>query len=775
MSGTANADYLTGMSYGGGGDIINGLGGADNIDGGMGNDKITGGDGDDYIYGGDGDDTLSGNAGNDNVIGGLGNDTIVYDTGLDVFSDYGGTDTISIANAAVTAANMVLRRNISSQDLDIVLNGVHAFTIQNQFYQDQGFETIKFSNGTTFNLLNVQYTLTGTSGDDSIYGISYGGNPNDIINGGGGNDYIYGYQGNDTLDGGAGVDRLDGGMGDDTYKVSLNSGIDTITDESGVDTIQFGSGFNKANMTLQRDTSNVNNLNILFGGKIAVVVESHFLQGGLLETLKFSDNSTYDLTAVSFSQNGTASSETLQGYDGVDVLKGNGGNDSIYAYAGNDTLEGGSGSDYLYGGAGNDTYVFGTGFGTTDPYSYDYVYEESGQGADTVKFTTLKSTDVYSWSDWNGFYIQSKTNVNDIVLIYSSMSNNGHDIGSRFEKVTFADNVTWAVSSGLMVQDSDDGRMIHGSSLNDTFKGNGGNDYIYAYAGNDILDGGSGADYLEGGSGDDTYVFNIGGGLDYISDASGMDTLKLGAGYTTENISLVDYSSYDTKIIGSAGVDEVQISNQLYTGATDQVEKLAFSDGFVADLLSYKSWIWGSTAAQTTAGTANADTIFGRGGNDTINGAAGNDALHGGSGNDTVRGGDGNDLVHGGIGNDSLYGDAGNDTLYGDDGLDNLWGGTGADTFMFLKETAFKNIDVINDFSKTQLDKINISNLLQGYDPLTKSITDFVQITTSGADSILKIDADGGANGFVQIATIKGVTGLTDEAALVASGNLIAA
>lgn len=53
------------------------------------------------------------------------------------------------------------------------------------------------------------------------------------------------------------------------------------------------------------------------------------------------------------------------------------------------------------------------------------------------------------------------------------------------------------------------------------------------------------------------------------------------------------------------------------------------------------------------------------------------------------------------------------------------------------------------------------------------AITDFVQITTSGSHSILSIDADGGANSFVQIASIIGVTGLTDEAALVSSGNLV--
>lgn len=68
-----------------------------------------------------------------------------------------------------------------------------------------------------------------------------------------------------------------------------------------------------------------------------------------------------------------------------------------------------------------------------------------------------------------------------------------------------------------------------------------------------------------------------------------------------------------------------------------------------------------------------------------------------------------------------------------------------------------------------------MSGLLGLYDPLTDAITDFVQITTSGSNSSLFVDRDGLASiyGFTQIATISGVTGLADEAALVSSGNLI--
>ena len=624
LNGTALADTLYGTAYGSGADKLNGFGGDDTIFAGMANDIVTGGDGNDSIYGDVGDDTLSGNAGDDYISAGAGNDTVIYESGLDRLLDGGGVDIISIANSAITAENLTLRRTVgNSSNLDILLNGTHAFTIQGQFNQDQGFETIKFTNGTTFNLTNVQYTSTGTSGNDYLYGISYGGNPNDIMNGGAGDDTLYGYEGNDTLDGGMGANRLNGGNGNDIYKVSLNEGADTITDGSGTDVVQFGAGFSKTNMTVQRDAYN---LNILFGGVLVVTADGHFRQGGLMETLKFSDNSTYSLVSLSLALTGTENADTLLGHDAIDNIKGNGGNDQIWAYGGNDTLDGGSGYDYLYGGLGDDTYVFGAGFG-----------------------------------------------------------------------------------------------------------------------------------------------------FDNVSDDAGADTLKLGVGMTTENISVSDYGYYDTKIIATAGVNEIQISSQRYTEGINAIETLQFADGFKANLLTYNNWIWGSTSAQTTNGTTNADTVFGRGGNDTIIGNAGNDALHGGSGNDMVKGVDGNDLINGGIGNDTLYGDAGNDIIYGDDGLDKLYGGAGGDTFVFFKETAFKNIDIIYDFKKADLDKINIADLLQGYNPLTKVITDFVQISNSGANSIVKVDVDGGANNFVQVATINGVTGLTDEAALMKSGNLITA
>ncbi len=127
-----------------------------------------------------------------------------------------------------------------------------------------------------------------------------------------------------------------------------------------------------------------------------------------------------------------------------------------------------------------------------------------------------------------------------------------------------------------------------------------------------------------------------------------------------------------------------------------------------------------------------------------------------------------------------LHGGAGNDILYGDDGLDTLYGGSGADTFLFEATESFNNIDVVKDFSiANDNDVLDISDILDAtaYNRGVDLITNWVEITTSGSDSVVKIDRDGigGTYSMRQIATLQGFTGLTDEAALVSSGNLIAA
>ena len=126
-------------------------------------------------------------------------------------------------------------------------------------------------------------------------------------------------------------------------------------------------------------------------------------------------------------------------------------------------------------------------------------------------------------------------------------------------------------------------------------------------------------------------------------------------------------------------------------------------------------------------------------------------------------------------GGDTIMAGGGGDALYGGSGMDELYGEGGADTFMFEAISAFTAIDNVRDFSLADGDMLDISDILEGFytNPIAQAITDFVQITDNGTNSFLAVDADGGADNFVQIATLYGQTGLTDEDGLETAGTLI--
>lgn len=166
------------------------------------------------------------------------------------------------------------------------------------------------------------------------------------------------------------------------------------------------------------------------------------------------------------------------------------------------------------------------------------------------------------------------------------------------------------------------------------------------------------------------------------------------------------------------------------------------------------------TTAQNTGG-AGSDTISlvenitGSNYNDTLTGNTGSNTLHGGGGHDTLMGGNGNDV---------LYGDIGNDVLYGQGG---------SDTFAFHAGDVGSWSDTVADFNLFEGDILDIADILDSFDPLMHLITDYVEITDDGFNSYLKVDVDGGADNFVQIAQLNNVTGLTDEEALYNNGTLI--
>ncbi|MEZ0225576.1 MAG: M10 family metallopeptidase C-terminal domain-containing protein [Alphaproteobacteria bacterium] len=343
---------------------------------------------------------------------------------------------------------------------------------------------------------------------------------------------------------------------------------------------------------------------------------------------------------------------------------------------------------------------------------------------------------------------------------------------------------------------------IYDNAANNFIQGNGGNDKIYGGAGNDIFDGGLGTDTIVYAANSSAFTFDFTDALAIIATSLfGTDTLK-----NLENFTFSD-GTFTLAQLQAAGGG----TGGGGTGGT------------------------GGSGDLVLNGTAGIDTLTGDAGNDTLNGLGGNDLLYGMDGNDVLNGGLNADKMYGGFGDDTYYvdnssdrtyelggidsvhsaishtlaaglenlilegtaykgsgnsvansltgndygnqllGAGGNDLLDGGAGYDLLTGGNGADTFVFHADTAYANPDKVTDFRWAQGDALDISDLLTGYDPLSDALTDFVQITTVGRNSVLSVDQDGAGTsfGFAQVATISSVTGLTNEDALAAAGNLI--
>lgn len=811
-----------------GNDTLNGTSGRDDIDGDYGDDVLNGGADNDTLNGQGDDDILTGGTGNDYIKGGSGDDAYVYNLGdgYDTYTESSSnTGDKILFGAGIDSGDITLVRALNNTDLMIEIDTgtqMGLIVIEDQFNYAAGgghIETIEFYDTSTIDLGTINFTLTGTSGNDVLRPVKwgggtvdtiYGGDGHDDIEGHDGNDTLYGEDGNDEIDGGDGVDTIYGGNDDDT--ISGGYGNDLIYDGAGNDwvsggldndTYYFGGGHDTyvggqtETIILPSGFTSGSTLYYKFGSDMQIVLDANnsiyvpnYATAGF--TVVFDGGPSVLLTSVSpivqgdsgnNTLNGTNNADTLYGNGGDDWVKGNDGNDFLYGGTGDDELEGGYGNDWLEGGAGDDRLeggfnddimVFTSG--------HDEIYDLGG--SDEIRF-------IEGWTAEDLTFARYLADTADLVIEINEANSiyviDHFTSGRKLETIRFADNstidmqgigyTTHGTSAGETIYGYIYGGngtdIIYGYGGNDTIYGRAGNDIIYGGDGNDtivgdegddIIDGGAGDDHLTGHSGNDTFIYTA--GLDTIVDMhGGTDKLVMGEGIDVNAISFTNTGSYSMTIIVDSAVDEVYMYNIRHPNANYKVETIEFADGFKTSLPDFASWVWGTSGNDLIAYSSADDTIVGLAGNDEITAGAGNDDVHGGAGDDNIEGQDGDDLLHGG---------GGDDILYGGDGLDTLFGGAGEDTFVFESASAFNDIDVISDFSLAD-DAIDLSDLLSGYDPMTDVITDFIEMTTSGSDTVLKVDMDGtgGTYSLTQIATLSGVTGLTDEAALVTNGNLI--
>ena len=100
--------------------------------------------------------------------------------------------------------------------------------------------------------------------------------------------------------------------------------------------------------------------------------------------------------------------------------------------------------------------------------------------------------------------------------------------------------------------------------------------------------------------------------------------------------------------------------------------------------------------------------------------------------------------------------------MSGGAGTDTLNGTVGQDIFLFETTTA-GTIDTITGYDRTDLDKLDIADLLTGYVAGTSDDDVFARFVDTGANLDLEVDRDGAAGGFAfaKVATLTGAGGAT--------------
>ncbi|MBK9586455.1 MAG: tandem-95 repeat protein [Alphaproteobacteria bacterium] len=696
--------------------------------------------------------------------------------GVDYATMYIPGGTVATIDLKVQHAALSFIRN--GTDGDDSLNGTAA---ANVIDGRDGSDTIYGAAGRDF--------ITGGTGDDTIYADDAAGTDDDETHGGSGDDTIYAYGGADSLHGMGGNDGLFGGTDSDLYLYdSVADGHDVITDESGLlDTILLGPSIVAADVVLENIGTD---LKISFVGhpeaSITIIGQSAG-NGGRVEKLQFADGTSIDLATL------TNHAPVTQD-DIFDIVEGDSIQGNVFADNGNGadsdpdgdnlsltaaTLTTANGGTVTLLADGNFTYQPAAGFTGADTFTYTALDGLGGATPGTVTvniagniapdakddlFATNEDTLVSGYlladngngadSDGNGdaLVVQAVTKptaAGGTVVILA----NGNFTYTPKANYHGQDSFTYSVSDGHGGTDTATA-LIAVTSVNDAPDAK--NDYfsravIHKTTGNLLVSNGSGADYdIDGDAlsvNGTSFVTAKGASVRIFTN--GDFTYKALDGYTGVGQDSFTYTLKD----GKGGLDTA-IATLNFSAATGS--------------------IIGTSAKQDLYGTTLSDRIFGMGGDDSITGGGASDFLYGDDGADKLFGDAGNDQLFGGAGNDKIVGGTGNDTLVGGRGIDELKGEGGADIYRFTNVTAGE-VDLVRSFKLSEGDKIDLSQILEGYDAATSAITDFVMIANSGVNSTLSVDINGAVGGasFIQIATIEGVTGLTDEAALLTGGKLL--
>lgn len=682
----------------------------------------------DTIIGDAGNDTINGLAGNDELFGAGGDDSLRGGEGDDQLH---GGDGFNAALFSGVYSNYVFAGN--TIDDTVGNDGTDTFfNIQRFKFFDGTYENGVFTPSSTNDTLTATAAadvLDGGAGSDTAdYSGSNAAVSIDLLNGTASSGYargdsllsienLIGSAYGDTLADGIGNSALSGGLGGDTY--IYRGGLDAVTDTGGADTMVL------ANASVQSTTFVFSGNDLVItvnAGTNEVRITNQALTASAIETIRFADGFEATLTALN---SWVFSSTSVHGSNGVDdtIILGSADHTS-YGYSGNDRIHGGAGNDILRGNEGTDM-VFG------------------GTGNDDLQ------------------------------------GNDGNDVVDGGDGV---DKLRGGLGNDVLNAGAGDDTDVRAEDGDDTVYGGDGNDTLYGdlnstdtITGHDTLDGGAGNDSLYGGLGNDTYLAS--NGADYVNDRGGADAIRFGAGISLFSLSFAGDPVDTNDQIITFGANTIAVENQTESSGAYTVETLLFADGTYANFANILDWDFATIGGGTIHGSyTEDDTMVGNIGADSFYGKDGNDQLFGGAGNDYLRGDSGNDLLVGGAGNDDMKGDGGDDKLYAGAGADRLEGMAGADSYIFQgAEIVDGNLNRIVGFSQADNDFLILDDVLQGFDPVTDAIADFITLSTT-SHTYLSIDVDGKGEAFNMMADVirlENITVWSSVSDMITQGDLV--
>jgi Ca2+-binding RTX toxin-like protein len=424
-------------------------------------------------------------------------------------------------------------------------------------------------------------------------------------------------------------------------------------------------------------------------------------------TVRVSDGTLFTTQAIAVTV--TDILNDVRGTAGNDTLAGTGADEYFDISAGgNDTVTAAAGSDTIFAGA---AFTAGDridgGNPIDDNVEFDALVLDGNYAAGVVlAATTLTNVEMIVLNPGNNYSLT----FNDATVNNSTMTVDGSALSAAN---------TLTLTGSAETQAGSSYRMVGG-------------------AGNDVFTGGAGADFFD---------ISVGGN-DTVNGGNGDDAIDAGAALTAAD-----------RIDGGAGSDTLYLWGDYSAGLVFGPTTLANVEAiFLQAGNSYNLTMNDATLAAGRTLEING-TALETGNNMAVNASAetGSTSIYrliGGDGNDTLIGGAGNDLLAGGLGADVLTGGRGNDTF----DYNQLGDGDANERILDFSKSGTNGVDVLNLH-----DMLLTFTGFTGANAFTGGYLQFD--TSSGANTVVRVDSTGGANSFVTLVTLVGTQLLQTDTA----------